>query len=114
MSSLPNPFHRKQRLIRKRDFDAMYSEGSRRSVGPLLILTKPNTLDHARLGLSLPKHVGNAVIRNRIKRRCREAFRASQHELPIGVDILLTVRKHSPLPTNEYVILIKRGVVGER
>ena len=53
----------------------MYSQGKGKTVGPLLIHCKKNELGISRLGLSVPKKVGNAVQRNRVKRKCREAFR---------------------------------------
>ncbi|MDP7006544.1 MAG: ribonuclease P protein component [Phycisphaerales bacterium] len=109
----PFLFQRKQRIVRKKDFDAIYSSGNRCTVGPLLILSKPNNVKQTRLGLSVPKRVGNAVIRNLIKRKCREAFRISQHRLPKETDILITARPHTPLSTETYVDLIEQGVSGD-
>jgi ribonuclease P protein component len=45
-----------------------------------------------RLGLAVPKAVGTAVIRNRIKRQLRELFRARLDGLPRGNDYVLVVR----------------------
>lgn len=89
----------------------MYKEGARRTAGPLLIHTLRNQHTYSRLGLSVPKRVGNAVQRNRIKRRCREAFRLSQHILPTGIDILLTIRPHELCTTKEYTALLLQGVL---
>ena len=87
----------------------MYKEGDRRTAGPLLMHTLRNNLEYSRLGLSIPKRIGNAVKRNKIKRRCREAFRISQHELPGRIDMLLTIRPHEILTTSEYASLIVKG-----
>jgi ribonuclease P protein component len=46
----------------------------------------------ARLGLSIGRKVGNAVQRNRWKRRIREAFRQLQYELPDGLDLVIRPR----------------------
>ena len=46
-----------------------------------------------RIGLSIPKKVGSAPVRNRWKRLIREAFRLSQHELPGGLHLVIRPRK---------------------
>lgn len=105
------PFPRANRLTNKREFIAMYANGTRRTVGPLLIHRKKNELGQTRLGLSVPRKVGNAVQRNRIKRRCREAFRLVLSSLPEGLDILVTVRPHEMLKMTEYKELITKGSI---
>jgi ribonuclease P protein component len=55
----------------------------------LTVFAGPNGCGHARLGLSVSKKHGSAVVRNRLKRLMREAFRLQQHQLPTGVDLVL-------------------------
>jgi len=102
-------FTRKQRLTKKSDFASMYASASKRTVGPLLIHKKQNTLGYSRLGLSIPKRVGTATKRNSIKRLCREAFRLSQFDIPTGIDVLITIRPHEPKTLTEYIELIHLG-----
>ena len=47
----------------------------------------------ARLGLTVPRAIGGAVVRNRIKRRFREIFRLRRAELGTQWDIVLNVRR---------------------
>ena len=47
----------------------------------------------SRIGLTLPRALGNAVTRNRIKRRTREAVRLSQALLGEGWLVVLNLRK---------------------
>lgn len=74
--------------------------------GPLVIYALPNDLPHARLGLSVPRRVGRAVARNRIKRLLREVFRHHQHDLARGYDFVINVRGHEPLARDEYESLL--------
>jgi ribonuclease P protein component len=85
---------RRNRLSRSRDFDAVYRHG--RSVSTrFLVLYRFDREDddtEARLGIAVPKKIGGAVIRNRIKRRLREVWRELLPEVPAGADYVLLVR----------------------
>jgi ribonuclease P protein component len=103
-------FPSRLRLTRARQFDAVFASGRRRAAGPLLVLARPNRLSHCRLGLSVSRRAGGAVVRNRIKRLLREAFRTLQHDLPGGYDLVISVRRHEPLSLAEYGRLLREAV----
>jgi ribonuclease P protein component len=87
--------HRRHRLSRSRDFDAVYRHGRSVSTRYLVLysFTREDGADAgARLGLAVPKAVGTAVVRNRVKRRLREVFRARLPQLPQDRDYVLVVR----------------------
>ncbi|MBC8200654.1 MAG: ribonuclease P protein component [Planctomycetes bacterium] len=109
MFPIGNSFPRAYRVTLKKDFSTIFSTGVRRTFGPLLFHVSENTIGHSRLGLSIPRRVGNAVMRNRIKRRCREAFRQSKDVLP-AVDIIITVRPHDELSLDGYTQLLLKAV----
>ena len=89
-------------MRRPEEFTRVYREGLAKRLGPLLIHALPNDHGELRLGLSVPRRAGNAVRRNRIKRRLREAFRQYRHEWPVGLDVVVTVRAHEPLDVTAY------------
>ena len=52
----------------------------------------PNDIGVARLGLSVSRKVGTAVVRNAIQRRLREIFHAELHELDANLDFVVSAR----------------------
>ena len=91
---------RKNRLSRSRDFDAVYRHGRSTSTRffTLYWFAHDADEDEPRLGLAVPKSAGNAVVRNRIKRKLREIWRAklSAATVPPGHDYVLVVRSGLP------------------
>lgn len=58
----------------------------------LILYACENGLPHPRIGLVVSRKAGNAIVRGRWKRCLREAFRLSQHELPVGLDLVALPR----------------------
>ncbi|MDQ2984639.1 MAG: ribonuclease P protein component [Actinomycetota bacterium] len=93
---------RRNRLSRSRDFDAVYRQGRSVSTRFLVLhwFTREDGDDEPRLGLAVPRSVGTAVVRNKMKRRLREAWRARLERLPRGRDYVLVVRPGLPEATD--------------
>jgi ribonuclease P protein component len=89
----PHVFPKQLRLLRRNEFRRVYEEGRRRSAPLCTVFFRSNGLAQSRLGLTVPAAVGNAVLRNRLKRRVREVFRLSQAQIPGGWDIVVNPRK---------------------
>ncbi len=85
---------RRYRLSRSRDFDAVYRQGKSVSTRFLVLYWFPREdgAEEPRLGLAVPKGTGSAVVRNRIKRQLREAWRTLLPQVHGGRDYVLIAR----------------------
>jgi len=95
-------FSRRQRILSGRRFSQIYDRRASAADSNLIVYAAANDLDFPRLGLSVGRKHGNAVRRNRIRRGLREAFRLSQHELPVGFDFILIPRVTDELSLEDY------------
>lgn len=83
---------KENRLASEADFRRVRGEG-RAWAHPLLVLHARRTGDPTfRLGVSTSKRLGKAVVRNRLRRRFRELFRARLRGLREGWDVVIVAR----------------------
>lgn len=104
-------FPRTRRIGGRDVFKRIRDTGVRETRGPLTLSAARNTSGKLRLGISIGRHVGSAVRRNRIKRLLRESFRLMQHDFPCGYDLVVGVRSHEPLILAEYQKLLTAMLV---
>ncbi len=84
---------KESRLRKSKDFALVYDEGRRRADRRLVVIARRNGLPDTRYGFVTSKRVGNAVVRNRTKRRLKEAARLSGAEA--GWDVVAIARKRA-------------------
>ncbi len=106
----PQDFPKSLRLLRSPDFVRVSKTGKKQSsksfvlisaehpknreIAPEKIDVEPRPdLDVLRIGITVSRKVGNAVVRNRIKRGIREWFRRNRTKIPSGMDYLVIARK---------------------
>lgn len=75
-------------------FQRLYSKGASCSDKNIVIYLLPNRRPFNRLGITVSKKTGCAVIRNRTKRLIRESYRLNEDRLKSGYDIVVVARRH--------------------
>ena len=84
---------KRRRLSRSGDFDRVYRDGRSHANRYLVVYSFPRAgEDEPRLGISVGRKVGGAVVRNQVKRMLREAFWACGEQLPDGHDFVIVAR----------------------
>lgn len=101
-------FPRTNRIRSQQDFATIYSARQRAGDNHLLVFATSNQLDRNRLGVSVSKKNGNAVMRARKKRIIREAFRLVQHQLPQGMDLIVIPRAEMRADLKQYQLSLKQ------
>lgn len=93
----PAGFSKAARVWRPADFERVFAARWTAAAHGLVLYAAPcdSQPPVARLGVSVSRRIGNAVVRNRWKRRLREAFR----------------RTRSRLPPADYVVVVKARAV---
>jgi ribonuclease P protein component len=94
-------FQRADRILCSRDFTRATRSGKRGTSKSFVVViasradapTRKPDERRSRLGVTVSKRVGNAVIRNRVKRRIREWFRHAREGLPDGSDVVVIARR---------------------
>jgi ribonuclease P protein component len=86
-------FPKTSRLRKRPEFQQLSRTGKTVHSPNFVVISKANNKGESRLGITVSAKVGNAVVRNRIKRVVREFFRRHRRELTAGLDILVIARK---------------------
>jgi ribonuclease P protein component len=83
----------RERIRKKSDFTALYRKGRSYRAGAFTLVILPNELGHPRMAAVSSRKVGNAVKRNKARRRARELFRRNKDLLTTSLDMLVITRR---------------------
>jgi ribonuclease P protein component len=91
---------RRYRVRENKRFQEIRRQGRSYSNELLVLSLLPNDLPYSRFGFSVSSRIGNAVDRNRIKRRLREAMRLRMDSVKPGWDLVFIAR--NPIRSADY------------
>jgi len=88
-------FSKSVRLLKHADFERVYQAGRRLTLPDMTLfwLARDTGEGTPRVGFTVPRALGGAVIRNRIRRRTREAVRLQLADLMLPLDIVINPRR---------------------
>lgn len=92
-----------QSLKLNRDFRRLYRRGKTAAGGFVAVYFSPNRLPYSRVGITVGKSVGKAVVRNRVKRLIRESYRLLEDRLRSKGDIVIVARNRAAGKTYEQI-----------
>jgi ribonuclease P protein component len=85
-------FTKLERLTTRREYLLVQQQGTRIHLRDLLVFVHPRAGER-RIGITASRKVGGAVVRNRLKRLLREAWRRERGRLPLGHDIVFVAKR---------------------
>ncbi len=88
-------FTKADRLLKRPDFLRLAAKGRQCQNNNFLAVFAPGKTERTRLGITVSRKVGNAVVRNRIKRFIREYFRLNRHKNTGVLDINIIAKKEA-------------------
>ena len=87
-------FTRADRLLQSGEFQHVTRHGQRAaSTAYVVLIVSDGASERPRLGLTVSRKVGNAIVRNRVKRRIREWFRLERGQLATGTEVVVIARR---------------------
>ncbi len=90
-------FGPESRLRRRREFLSVQARGQKQHLRHFLVFIVHDGAESGapRIGITVTKKIGNAVVRNAIKRRVREVFRRQQHRFAPGVQMVFIAKRQA-------------------
>ena len=76
-------------------FRRLYAKGKSAADPQLVIYCRRNGSQENRIGFTVSKKLGHAVVRNRVRRRLREIYRLHEAEFRPGVDLVVVARSRA-------------------
>lgn len=102
-----------EKLLKRGEFLYLSRQGNSIGNHYFVVAFQCNALGFSRLGITVTRKTGNAVVRNRIKRLVREFFRKNRHLLGTGVDVNVIAKRAAADATSRQSFVALRQLFGK-
>lgn len=82
-------------MKKNHEFRRLYSKGKSKALSALVVYVRRFNREYNQLGITVSTKVGNAVVRNKVRRRLKEIYRLNEEKLHCGLDIVVVARVKS-------------------
>ena len=96
-------FSKEERLRKRREFLGVYERGDKIQSTYFVLYMLENGLPHHRLGITVSRKIGRAVVRNQIKRRLREIFRTNKQAIFPHCDLVVNAKRAAARAHNQQI-----------
>ena len=83
-------------MKKNHEFRRLYAKGKSIATPILVVYYRKTNRDYNQLGITVSTKIGNAVVRNRVRRRLREIYRINEESMLKGIDMVVVARQKSP------------------
>lgn len=101
------------KILKRHDFVFLSKYGKKFQDSYFIIIYKQDGSDHSRLGITVSKRVGNAVLRNRLKRLIREYFRLNKNHLTGHWNFNIIAKKKAAALSSRQVFMSLETLFGK-
>ena len=102
-------------LKQNREFHRLYSKGKSAVTPYLVVYARHAKREQNRIGFTVSTKLGHAVVRNRVRRRLREAYRLHEAEFAPGTELVIVARTRAAAASYaelEHSLLSAAGKLG--
>ena len=96
-------FSKAERLRKRKEFLGVYERGDKIQSTYFVLYMLENGRPHHRLGITVSRKIGGAVVRNRIKRRLREIFRTNKQAVFPHCDLVVNAKRSAARARNQQI-----------
>jgi ribonuclease P protein component len=103
-----NAFSKASRILKRTEFLRLSKKNRKVSNRHFVAIFDRGVEGKTRLGVTVSKRVGNAVVRNQLKRYVREYFRQHRQRIANGIDVNIIAKKEaSGIPSKEAYLSLQ-------